>query len=95
MFSYPQSEEAEKIHPILWQKDSVGNIALIGFCPPNRLAEISKYPRTRIDLYEIDRHLYDFASAYLPEDAVNILRGRGIRYIWDDPYLAIGEAERK
>ncbi len=95
MFSYPQAEEAEKIHPILWQKDSVGNIALIGFCPPDRLAEISKYPRTRIDIFELDRHLYDFANAYLPAEAVNILSAQGIGYIWDDPYLAIGEAERE
>jgi spermidine synthase len=95
MFSYPQAEEAERIYPILWQKDSFENIALIGFCPPDKLAELSKYPRAQIDLYELDRHLYDFAIAYLPAEAANILSGQGIGYIWDDPYLAISETDRK
>ncbi|HDS01508.1 MAG TPA: hypothetical protein ENO22_00470 [candidate division Zixibacteria bacterium] len=88
-FSYPQVQEAEEIHLTMWQKEEIENIAMIGICPPDKIAEILKYENVRIDIYENDRTLLEFLVKHLPEPAGQYYANPQIKYDWGDPYIDI------
>ncbi|NIP44610.1 MAG: hypothetical protein GWO41_13080 [candidate division Zixibacteria bacterium] len=88
-FSYPQVQEAEEIHLTLWQKADVKNIAMIGICPPDKIAEILKYENARVNIFENDKILLDFLVRYLPEPAGQSYMNPAVSYDWGDPYINI------
>jgi spermidine synthase len=90
-FSYPQVQEAEEIQLTLWQKEDVKNIAMVGICSPDKLAEVLKYENVRVNIFENDKVLLDFLIRYLPESAIQSYLNPAVSYEWSDPYINITE----
>jgi spermidine synthase len=90
-FSYPLVNEAEELNLVLWQKQEVTKVGMLGLCSPDRLAEVLKYPDAKIDLYETDKMLYQFLLRFMPPEAGAIYQNSRINYIWGDPYFKINE----
>ncbi len=92
-FSYPQVQEAEEVHLTLWQKEDFESIAMIGICPPDKLAEVLEYEDVKISIYEHDRVMLEFLEKHLPKFASKYYSDPAVDYIWGDPYIDITEDE--